>query len=92
MISGLKHLTLGKNLLGGPILTSLGKLHNLMELDISEAGLVSTLLPELGNLTNLKVMELLANHLFGSLPPCFTKMKRMKTSSYVLTISTVSSP
>jgi Leucine-rich repeat (LRR) protein len=50
----------------------------LQHLDVKNAGLVSTLPPELGNLSNLAFVDLSGNHLSGSLPRSFAGMRKMR--------------
>ncbi|PNT75728.1 hypothetical protein BRADI_1g37562v3, partial [Brachypodium distachyon] len=47
-------------------------------LDICDADLVSTLPPELGNLTSLEYMNLSENQLFGSSPPSFARVQELR--------------
>ena len=57
------------NQLTGEIPPELGRLSNLMQLDLAANQLTGEIPPELGNLTNLEVLYLAGNRLTGEIPP-----------------------
>ena len=66
----LKDLSIGSNLLSGPIPPELGNLTQLEELIIPRYGKLSgSIPPELGNLAQLEYLWLFENELTGSIPP-----------------------
>ncbi|KAF7083752.1 hypothetical protein CFC21_087508 [Triticum aestivum] len=82
MVPRLRYLDLSANGFSSLIPRSLSRLQKLElqlleQLNIRNAGLVSTLRPELGNLTNLEHLDLAHNQLFGSLPPSLARMQAM---------------
>ncbi len=67
-LTGLTHLDLSRNQMGGSIPTTIGNLTNLVSLDLSENQFSGQIPATIGNLTNLTSLNLANNNLTGSIP------------------------
>jgi len=70
--------------LSGEIPSSLGKLNNLIWIDLSANQLTGSIPPELGNLNNLSTLNLSFNQLSGNIPPELSDMPNL----YILNLFT----
>ena len=67
-LTGLTHLDLSRNQMGGSIPTTIGNLTNLVSLKLSENQFSGQIPATIGNLTNLTSLNLANNNLTGSIP------------------------
>jgi Leucine-rich repeat (LRR) protein len=80
-------LNIGKNSINGTLPRSFYEMYNLTSLTISETGIMSTISPAIGNLTNLQSLDgsvtitISKNHFLGSVPETFGNLTKLRECS-----------